>query len=296
MILLIMLLTHTFSQSQYKIDLQGHRGCRGLMPENTIAAFIKALEIGVTTLEMDIALSKDLQVVVSHEPYFSHNIATDPNGEFITRNTEKQYNLYLLTYEDIVKYDVGLKPHPHFPEQEKIPAVKPLLQQVVEEVESFTKTRQSKKPLYSIEIKRNPKWDGIFHPPVQEFVQLVLEQIKILHIEERTTIQSFDHETLQIIRKLAPEIPLALLVENVGSVEKNIKKLGFTPEIYSPYYRLVQAKSVRYCKENNLQIIPWTVNKEKDILSMIKLGVDGMISDYPDRVKKIVDQQHITIQ
>ena len=288
--LIAMLIFPFFLHAQHSPEIQGHRGYRGAMPENTIAACIKALEIGVHTLEMDLVISKDHEVVVSHEPYFSHHISTGPNGEVITRNKEKQHNLYQLSYSEIELYDVGLKPYAKFPEQQKVPAKKPLLNELVREVESFAESMGLEKPQYNLEIKRRPEWDGIFHPPVREFVQLVLGQVKALHIEQRTCIQSFDLETLQIAKELAPEITLALLVENRRSVQSNLKKLGFTPNIYSPDFRLVGKGTIEACKEQQMRVIPWTVNKEKHILKMLRLQVDGIITDYPDRVLAIVEK------
>lgn len=282
--------------AQNKIDLQGHRGCRGLMPENTIPGFVKAMEIGVTTLEMDLAISKDLQVVVSHEPYFSSVISTGPNNSPITTKTEKTHNLFQLDYQQIQQYDVGLKPHPNFPGQQKIPVTKPLLKDVVAKTDSFARAHQINLPQLNLEIKRQPKWDGTFHPPVQEFVDLVLDQVNTLGITPRTCIQSFDPETLQIIKKQAPEITLALLIENILSIRTNIKKLGFQPAIYSPYHKWVTKRTVRYCKEHGILLIPWTVNNPKDILAMIDLGVDGIITDYPDRVKLALEQNNLEVK
>src|SRR5688572_8669254 len=100
-------------------DTEGHRGCRGLMPENSIPAMMKALEIGVSTLEMDAVITKDNQVILSHEPFFNHEITTKPNGEAVTEAEEKSLNIYRMTYSETQQYDVGLKPHPRFPNQQK---------------------------------------------------------------------------------------------------------------------------------------------------------------------------------
>ncbi len=287
-VLTVMLIFPIFLPAQHILEIQGHRGYRGVMPENTIVACTKALEIGVQTLELDLVISKDHEVVVSHEPYFSHLITTGPNGAVITKKTEKQHNLYQLKYNEIEQYDVGLKPYAKFPEQEKVPAKKPLLKALVKHVESFAKTGGLKTPQYNLEIKRRPRWDGLYHPPVREFVELVLDQVKALQIEQRTCIQSFDTETLQIVKELAPGITVALLVDNLRSVQSNLKRLGFTPEIYSPNYRLVRKATLNACREHRMRLIPWTVNREKHILKMLRLQVDGLITDYPGRVLAIV--------
>jgi len=119
------------------LDIQGHRGCRGLMPENTIPGFIRAIESGVNTLEMDVVITKDQQVVVSHDPFFHHHIATGPDRLEITSESMLDHNIYKMAYADVVKYDVGLKPHPNFPIQRKIPTIKPTLSMVFDTVEHY---------------------------------------------------------------------------------------------------------------------------------------------------------------
>lgn len=278
------------------IDLQGHRGCRGILPENTIEAFEKALEIGVTTLEMDVVVSGDKQVVVSHEPFFSHEIATDPSGELITEENEKEHNIYALSYDQIKQYDVGLRPHARFPQQKRIPAIKPLLNDVIVAADSFSIINGTDKPFYNIEIKREPELDLTFQPPVEEFVQLVIDQVNAHSIQDRVCLQSFDIETLQIIKRTAPELTVALLIEHEGAVEEHIKTLGFTPDIYSPYFKLITPEVVDYCRAQDMLIIPWTVNEESDLLRMLELGVDGIITDYPAEFKAVLDEKEIRIK
>src|SRR6185436_12863608 len=112
-------------------DKQGHRGCRGLFPENTIPAMKNALDLGVTTLEMDAVITKDKQVVLSHEPWFGEEITTKPDGTYMGNREERKFNIYWMTYEDVKTFDVGMKPHPRFPRQKKMKVVKPLLTDVI---------------------------------------------------------------------------------------------------------------------------------------------------------------------
>ena len=134
------------------IDFQGHRGCRGLMPENTIPAFLKALELQVTTLEMDAVITKDGKVIISHEPFFNHEITTKPTGDSVTESEEKSLNIFTMNYDSVVKYDVGLKPHPRFPLQQKIPAIKPLLIDVIDTAENYCNKYKRNPVYYNIEI------------------------------------------------------------------------------------------------------------------------------------------------
>lgn len=271
-------------QAQTKMDVQGHRGCRGLMPENTIPAFLKAIDLGVTTLEMDAVISKDGKVIVSHEPFMSHVICRGPEGENITEEEEKSYNIYQMTYEEIRECDCGSLLHPGYPEQQKLTVSKPLLSEAIREVEAYLEDNNLAKVRYNIETKSTPEGDNTFHPEPKKFVDLLMEVIEEGGIADRSTIQSFDMRTLQYAHQQYPDMELALLVGNAKSPQKNLDALGFVPEIYSPYYKLVSKKTVDFAREKNMQIIPWTVNEPKDIRKMIKLEVDGIISDYPDRV------------
>lgn len=283
------------TDSKTAINLQGHRGCRGILPENTIEGFIRALEIGVTTLEMDVVISKDKEVVVSHEAYFSHEIATSPSGELITKENEKEHNIYQLTYDQIKDYDVGLRPHLRFPHQQRVPAVKPLLKDVIRTADSFAIINATDKPIYNIEIKREPELDSLFQPSAQEFAQLVIDQVYLHSIADRVCLQSFDLETLQAIKRIAPELVVALLVEDETPLEENLKKLGFIPDKYGPSFELITEELMDYCRSHNMLVTPWTVNEEADLLRMIEFGVDAIITDYPGRFKKVLDEKGITI-
>lgn len=278
-------------RSTDNLDIQGHRGCRGLLPENTIPAFAKAVDLGVTTLECDVVVSKDKKIIMSHEPWFSHEIASDPNGNLISKEDEKNHNLYALSYEEIKTYDVGLRPHSRFENQEKIAVSKPSLEDMVVHIENKT-IAENKTPIqYNIELKRKPEHDNIFHPNVFEFADLTVQTVRKLGIEKRTSLQCFDVECLQFLHQNAPEIDLAYLIENWNSIEENIEILGFVPAIYSPHYKLVNKTVVDYCKKNNMRLIPWTINEEQDMIDMINLGVDGIISDYPDVLLELIARQ-----
>ncbi len=265
-------------------DKQGHRGCRGLMPENTIPAMINAIGLGVTTLEMDISISKDKKVLLSHEPFFNHEITTKPDGGFIDEKSEKSFNTYKMNYADIIKYDVGMKPHPRFPEQQKIKAVKPLLSDVFKAVKEYMMTAKRPFPFYNIETKCLPATDNKYHPKPAEFVELLMKVIKENEMEEQVIIQSFDFRTLKYLHQHYPKIKTAMLVEakSKSSFRKQIKDIGFTPTIYSPEYTLVTDLLIQNCHELNMKIIPWTVNEKSKIEELKKMGVDGIITDYPN--------------
>ena len=265
-------------------DKQGHRGCRGLMPENTIPAMLNAIGLGVTTLEMDVCISKDKKVFLSHEPFFNHEITTKPDGGFIDEKDEKSFNMYQMNYADIIKYDVGMKPHPRFPNQQKMKAVKPLLSDLFKAVKEYMMTVRRPFPFYNIETKSIPETDNKYHPEPAEFVELLMKEIKDNQMEEYVIIQSFDFRTLQYLHKHYPNIKTAMLVEAVSksSFRKQIKDIGFTPTIYSPEAIMVIPDLVQDCHDLNIRIIPWTVNEKSKIDELKKMGVDGIITDYPN--------------
>ena len=274
-----------------KIDIQGHRGCRGLYPENTIPAFEHALNLGVNTLELDVVVSKDKQLIVSHEPFFNHEIAMAPDGKAIPKEKEKEHNIYLLDYNEIKKYDVGTSYNEKFPEQKKIKVHKPSLTDMVKYIEAEAKKIGKQDIFYNIELKRRPEWDNSYLPSVNEFVDIAIKTVYDLGIETKTSLQCFDVPCLQIMHEKDPSIPLAYLIENKDSIEENMEKLGFVPAIYSPYYKLVDKDMVAYCNSNKMKLIPWTTNELSDINAMIDLQVDGIISDYPDRLIKEINKR-----
>lgn len=265
-------------------DKEGHRGCRGLMPENTIPAMLNAVGLGVITLEMDVCISKDKKVFLSHEPFFNHEITTKPDGGFIQEKDEKSFNMYNMNYADIIKYDVGMKPHPRFPDQQKIKAVKPLLSDVFKAVKEDMITRRRPFPFYNIETKSLPETDNRYHPAPAEFVELLMKEVKENNMEDFVIIQSFDFRTLQYLHKHYPTIKTAMLVEAVSksSFRKQMKDIGFTPTIYSPESVMVIPALIKDCHDRNIKIIPWTVNDKEKIKEFKKMGVDGIISDYPN--------------
>lgn len=266
-------------------DWQGHRGCRGILPENSLPAFLHALEYPeVVTLELDLAVSKDNQLIVSHEPWFNPAICLLPNGDSISKKDAEHFLIYEKTAAEIKGFDCGSKGNPRFPDQQPQKTYKPTLREVVEAVK---KAYPGKAVRWNIEIKSEPAYDGVKTPPIEKFVDLVLTEITEFGIVQSCNLQSFDVRPLQILHRRAPEVKLAYLIENTSSYDANIKKLGFIPDIYSPYYLLVNKQLVKKCHQNNIKLIPWTVNDVLSMRRLIRLGVDGIITDYPDKIKEV---------
>ena len=192
-----------------EFDKQGHRGCRGLMPENTIPAMLYAIDLDVTTLEMDVCFTKDMKAILSHEPFFSHDIATTPEGKEILEKDERSHNIYRMTYDEMSRYDVGSKMHERFPRQRKIKVSKPLLADVIDSAEKYCKDKAKPPVYYNIETKTNASTDGVFHPAPDVFVDEMMKVISSKQISDRVIIQSFDIRTLQYLHKRCPNIPIS---------------------------------------------------------------------------------------
>ena len=256
------------------------------MPENTVPAMLYALGLGVTTLEMDVVITKDKKVILSHEQWFGKEITTKPDGSFIGEREERKYNIYWMTYEQTKTFDVGMKPHPRFPQQQKMKVTKPLLSDVIDSVNKDMMTRRRPFPYYNIETKSSTDstFDGVFQPKPEEFVELLMAVIKEKGIEEQVIIQSFDFRTLRYLHEKYPAIKTAMLIEGFDkrTFNEQLKSLGFAPTIYSPAYELVNEKLLKSCHQKNIKVIPWTVNDKATIDKLKLMGVDGLISDYPN--------------
>ena len=269
------------------LDLQGHRGMRGLFPENSILGFLKALELGVNTLELDIVMSGDTQLVVSHEPFISSAICQYPGGRQIPKETEKELNMYHMTYNEIKAFDCGSLLNQDFLLQEKSRVSKPLLTEVLDTVEQVA-TAKGQLIHYNIELKSELALEGIYHPEVAVFCEAAYQAINNQVDWPRITIQSFDFRILRYFNKHYPEVQLALLIENELSWELNIDSLGFKPEIYSCDYALLSAETISELQEINMKVIPWTVNDSIDMRQLIHWGVNGLITDYPNIALQIL--------
>jgi len=271
-----------------KFGFEAHRGGRALMPENTIGAMKYALSIkNVNTLEMDLCISKDKKVVVSHDVYFHPNITTTPQGEYLTAENARQHLLYQMPYDSISKYDVGLKPHPDFPDQKKYAAVKPLLTNLLDETEKIAK-QQGRLIYYNMEIKSRKGGDGKENPLPDEFIELVIKVLTEKGVTDRTVIQSFDMRPLQVLHQKHPEIKVSLLTgKNAVGPQQMLQRLGFTPAVYSPELSTVTPEMISYCHERKIKVLPWTVNDAKEIQRLKDLGVDGVISDNPSLFQEI---------
>ncbi|UUW07655.1 glycerophosphodiester phosphodiesterase [Flavobacterium plurextorum] len=271
------------NQQIQPIEVQGHRGDRGSFPENTIPAFLSAVKKGAAVIEMDVVISKDQKVVVSHETFMSAQYMNGLDGKPIKKDKEKSYNLFEMTYDSIKRFDSGSRGNAAFAGQQKMKTYKPLLSEVIDSVENYISKNKLKPVKYNIEIKSEKEDYNIRQPQPDLFSAMVIKIIKDKGIEQKINIQSFDPTVLNGIHKTYPKIQIAFLVGEDTFI-KNLSMLDFVPQIYSPYHKLLNKEEVALIRSLKIRVIPWTVNEDKDIDFMLRLKVDGIITDYPEKV------------
>jgi glycerophosphoryl diester phosphodiesterase len=225
----------------------------------------------------------------------NHLICLDPTGNAIDSVQGMLANIFQMTYDEVKLWDCGSKGNARFPGQQKFKIAKPLLIDVIAAVETHIKSYSRYEVDYNIEIKSDARGDNVYHPNPQEFSDLVISTLNEYLPLDRVVIQSFDFRVLQYIHKQYPKIKLAALVENKKSIDANLKELGFIPHIYSPDWKLLNTDRVKYLHTKKIdtarngkkiRVIPWTVNQLNDMKALKKMGVDGIITDYPNRVKQ----------
>jgi glycerophosphoryl diester phosphodiesterase len=297
-------------------DLQGHRGARGLAPENTLAAFRKALEIGVTTIETDLALTRDGVLVLAHDPRLNPDLARGPDGKWLSGWGPP---IRTLTKSELDAYDVGrLNPEGRYIRQwrqqvaadgERMPTWQALV--------ALTQSMGRDKVRFNIETKLSPdKPDETADPPT--FARAVVEAIRAEGVAARTTVQSFDWRTLLEVKKLAPEIATACLTietQNMDTVHRTAARSpwhagldlaahgGSVPRLvkaagcgtWSMFWRNLTPELVKEAKALGLAVLPWTVNEPAEMGRLIDMGVDGIITDYPDRLRQVMGQRGLTL-
>ncbi|MBB6612834.1 glycerophosphodiester phosphodiesterase [Pontibacter sp. Tf4] len=277
--------TETITQQKPALpafDTEGHRGARGLMPENTIPAMMKALQLGVTTLEMDTHITKDGKVVVTHDPYINYLYARTPDGKDIPKSDEKKYPVYQLNYDQVRQFEMGTKFYDKYPQQQKLKTYIPLLSELIDSVQTHLKENNLPQVFYNIETKSVADGDNVIHPEPEVFTTKLVEVLEAKNLAEWVIVQSFDPRNLQVLHQKYPHIKASLLVSNKDSFEENLERLGFTPDVYSPNYKLVTPELLAKAHAKNIKVIPWTVNELEDIKRLKAMGVDGIISDYPN--------------
>lgn len=271
------------------IDLQAHRGGAGLMPENTVSSMKKAMDLRVNTLEFDLHVSGDGQVVVSHDSYFHSRYSTRPDGSLVQKGDPKEY-LYKMPYDSIAKYDVGLRFVDRWPGQQKLSEHKPLASDLIDFAESYAKKKGLSQMRYNIEIKSlDGKGEGKDWPEYHEFVDKCIPLLLSKNLGDRLVVQSFDRRALEYIHSKYLQVRLSLLTDDdEKEIAEILSKMSFLPDWWSPHFSVVTKENVAYCHALGLKVVPWTVDEEEDILRMADCSVDAIISNYPDRLIKLL--------
>ena len=259
--------------------LFGHRGARGVYPENTIEGFVYAASLGIYGLELDVVISKDKKVVVSHEPWMNPLICTKPDNSNV--NFLRRKSLYRMDYSTIRQYGCGLLGNPDFPEQKRIHAYKPLLAEVLEAVESCRRDNNLLPIVYNIEIKSNWINDHALHPPPDEFVDLVLQEIAPFNINNRIILQSFDMRPLNVIHSRNTGCMIGMLLKNPRFLKNHMLGLTFTPDTCAIYYKYATEKWLARIHGLGMKVLIWTENDKEDMRRHMLMGIDGIITDFP---------------
>jgi len=267
----------------YKV---GHRGTRGLMAENTIPSMIKAIETGANTIEFDVHITKDGQVVVYHDASFNPAYTTMPDGSEIPAASRSQYTFYKMDYSRIREFVIGEKPYAEFPEQQRIRSYAPLLSEMIDYLEAYTKAHHLPGVVYLLEIKSSAKTDGVEQPAPEEYIDKLMAVKNLQPLGKRLIIQSFDTRPLQVIHKRFPQITLGFLTyDKEIKPAQQLELLGFTPQFYNPFYQFTTPELLSLCHGKNIQVVPWTVQEAAEMKRLKAMGVDGIISDYAVRFK-----------
>ncbi len=262
--------------AEAKILVHGHRGCRAVRPENTLASMAEALRFGVDVLEMDIGITKDRVAILSHDKFINKDICQYEDGRAVT----EKIPIFSLTLKEVKKFDCGSLRNPKFPKQvpapkEKIPTLEEVFQLVIKSKEPVAKTVE-----FNIETKIEADTPEL-GPSPEEFSAIVIDVIKKYGMQERVILQSFDFRTLHAAKKTNPELRLATLVEGFFS---NLIKVARAekPAFMSPDFSLLNAKKVEELHALGVKVVPWTLNKESEWRDAIEWGVDGIITDDPE--------------
>jgi glycerophosphoryl diester phosphodiesterase len=280
--------TTTAAKNEYpSFYTVGHRGTRGLMPENTIPAMYRGLTEGANTIEFDVHITKDGQVMVYHDASFTPSYTTTPDGKDIPAEKRTDYIFYQMNYADIRPFIIGEKPYPAYPEQQRMRSYAPLLSEMIDSVEAYTKTHHLPAPYYLLEIKSSEKSDGKEQPAPEEYMDKLMAVKQLQPLGKRLLVQSFDMRPLQVLHRRYPDMALGFLTDDKkNGFDQHLAQLGFTPFFYNPNYKLVTRELVDKCHAKHIKIVPWTVDDVNEMKKLKALDVDGIITDYPNRLRE----------
>lgn len=277
--LTILTVLESFAQSN-PVEIYGHRGCRGLLPENTLEAFKHAIDLGVDGIEWDVVVSADNELIISHEPYLDASYCLDQDGNEISPSEGKKINFYSLTTEEIQAFDCGSKGNAKYPEQKKLKTYKPTVQEAFEKLDLENVT-------ILFEVKSEEPDYGTYQPEPAEYAAIIADEVKDFAYKENIVFMSFDPKLLDALYKTLPEYRYVYLTyKPFTSVKKFLKEISFTPFALGMYHPTISRKDIKKLHEKEIKVFAWTVNKLDQAEKLKEDGVDGIITDYPDRITR----------
>lgn len=257
------------------VEIHAHRGGRSRFPENSIPAVLAAAELGITAVELDLLVSGDRRIVVSHDPWMSARWCRCPSSLLSSVGSRERLVLYSMPYDLIRRCECLSAGASHR-------AVKPLLCDLVEAVERSACAVPGRPPLiYNLEVKSWPEYDGVYHPPPDEYVRLLLDQPCLAAVRSRVRFQSFDVRILRQLHVQDPFLPLGLLVGPDEDVHRKVVTSGCMPSFVLPHESAVTRELVAGLHRRGSRVIAWTVNDPARMSVLLSLGVDGLITDDP---------------
>ena len=258
-------------------ELHAHRGIPKIYPENTLEGFVYAIKLGARVLEVDVVVSKDDELIVSHDPFMRSGLCKTPSGLLI--KNEREHNLYKLTTQEIKRYDVGSLPSKAFPNQINTRLSKPSFKDLAKLMSKFPSVR------LNIEVKSEEKYYDIFQPSPKAYTRILVEEIHQLKCQ--FMVQSFDASILNELYNLRPDISLGLLINGELDPSLDLRLLKFLPNYYNPAVDFLTREALNYLKSNNIKVIPWTVNDLTKAKELVEMGVDGLITDKIDDLLRV---------
>ena len=230
-------------------------------------------------------VTRDSQVVVSHDAYMNPIKALKPNGDDIPVDSARMYSIYSMTYDSLKRYDVGSRPNPAFPNRKNLKCSVPLVSDLIDSVERCTRIKGLRSVGYNIEIKSWPDKDGIYSPDYRTFADLCMRVLLSKNLGDRLLLQCFDPRTLNYVHEKYPNVRLSYLVEDMTvDFEELMKRINFVPQVISPNHAMVDSAFMDKSRKLGMEVAPWTVDDKDEIMRLRTLGVDAIITNQPDCV------------